>query len=117
MTTTLFGATTMIEQPQLPLRPYADRHVPRVKGSDTSTAAAISQEPSLASTQYKILSIIRYYATSGCTDDELEGVTGLRHQSVSARRRELVLAGLVVDSGERRLTSSGRMATVWKAMP
>jgi hypothetical protein len=58
--------------------------------------------------------IDRYF--SGLTDDELEQATGWRHQTVSARRRELVLLGKVKDSGKRRPTRSGRSATVWEAV-
>jgi len=52
-------------------------------------------------------------SAAGATDEEVELAFGLAHQTVSPRRRELVLAGLVKDSGERRKTSSGRQATVW----
>jgi hypothetical protein len=37
-------------------------------------------------------------------------------QSIRTRRAELVRAGHVVDSGERRPTKSNRMATVWRAV-
>lgn len=98
----------------LPVHPYRDGHVPRVAGSDTSTAAAVSIEPGLATKQGLVLALLRI-SPLGLTDDDLERLTSTRHQTVSARRRELVLAGLVVDSGDRRPTSSGRSAVVWKA--
>jgi hypothetical protein len=96
------------------LHPYNDGQVPHVKGSDTSKAAAMSMEPQLGTKQARVLELIRQHP-GGLTDDQLETLTGWRHQTVSARRRELVLAERVADSGERRRTSSGRMATVWVA--
>lgn len=54
-------------------------------------------------------------AKDGMTDEELEKALAMRHQTVSARRRELVLAGLVVGRGTRRGTS-GRRQSVWHAV-
>jgi hypothetical protein len=97
-----------------PIHPYRDGRVPRVAGSETSAIAAESQEPTLASKQGRVLALIRQ-ADRGLTDDDLEVITGWRHQTVSARRRELVLKELVKDTGRRRYTTSGRPATVWEA--
>lgn len=49
----------------------------------------------------------------GTTDDEIEVALGLPHQTASARRRGLVLRGLVGASGKRRRTRRDRTATVW----
>lgn len=89
---------------------------PFVRGSDTSEAAADSVAGETGSKRREILGLIRE-APNGMTDDEAEERTGWRHQTVSARRRELVLLGLVVDSGRRRKTRSGRAATVWVPSP
>lgn len=108
----------MTDQPalfELPVHPYHDGRIPRVNGSDTSAAAAASIEPTLATKQGRVLTEIRA-SPDGLTDDQLERITGWRHQSVSARRRELVLAGFVADSGRRRRTSSDRYAAVWIAV-
>ena len=104
----------MTEQLRLPVFPYADGLVPRVSSSATSAAAAESQGRDIGTKQARVLAWIRW-DPEGLTDDDLEELTGWRHQTVSARRRELVLAGLVVDSGRTRATSSGRQATVWVA--
>jgi hypothetical protein len=101
--------------PVLPHRPYAGR-VGRVHGSATSAAAGESQEPTLGTKQAKVLELLRQHNRPGLTDDELEYLTGWRHQSVSARRRELVLAGLVRSSPLTKATSSGRQATIWEAV-
>lgn len=66
--------------------------------------------PTLRQEVYDFLAMRDDY---GATDDEVEFVTGMIHQTASARRRELVLDGLVKDSGQRRDTRSGRKATVW----
>jgi hypothetical protein len=62
-----------------------------------------------------------YYAICGArwkglTDEELAFRTGFRINSANKRRGELMKAGLVVDSGRRRLTTSGSEAIVWVAV-
>ncbi len=91
------------------------KRAPYVPGSETSKAAADSQRGKLPAKRQRVLDEIRAAAWDGLTDDEIEHRTGYRHQTASARRRELVLAGLVFDSKRRRWTSSGRQATVWVA--
>ena len=93
--------------------PY-NGQVPRVAGSDTSRQAAESIEGSVDTMRARVLAFIRSSGLDGATDDEMEAEMGMRHQTVSARRRELVLKGLVRDSGSRRETRSGRKATVWE---
>ena len=57
--------------------------------------------------------IIHHAGADGCTDDEVEQITGRSHQSVSATRNSLMEDGLVVDSGMRRKTRYGNDAIVW----
>jgi hypothetical protein len=88
---------------------------PFVAESETSRAAAESiayQSPRLRDLVHA--QIFRC-GLRGATNDELEDAMALRHQTLSARVRELVLLGRVEDSGERRKTRSGRLATVWIA--
>ena len=82
------------------------------KGSDTSKQAAESVAISAASMRGRVLAFIAS-RPQGVTDDEVELALSMRHQTASARRRELVLLGMVKDSDRRRRTSSGRSATVW----
>src|SRR5262245_32382047 len=84
---------------------------PHVAGSDTSEAAALSVVGSVATIRRQVYELLVWQPM---TDDELEQRTGYRHQTVSARRRELVLLGFVEDSQRRALTRSGRSATVWR---
>ena len=86
---------------------------PPHEDSGTSREAAEAALPNLGAPQAEVYMRIRAHGEWGCTDDELELQTGLSHQGVSARRRELVLRGAVRDSGRRRRTSRGRWATVW----
>lgn len=90
---------------------------PFVKGSDTSKAAADSIKPFVAADKAKVFQYIEKQGDAGSTDDQIEVALDLRHQTASARRRDLVLDGAVKDSRERRKTRSGRSAAVWVAVP
>ena len=87
---------------------------PSVKGSDTSEKAAESMRESVGHLQRTVFNHIKA-SRDGMTCDEAEELTGLRHQTCSARVRELVLKGFIVDSGNRRKTRSGRGARVYVA--
>lgn len=86
---------------------------PYVSGSDTSRAAADSLTDDLGRLEALVYKLIGSSGLQGRTDDELEVSTQLAHQTISARRRTLVLKGHVCDSGHRRRTRSGRQAVVW----
>lgn len=88
--------------------------LPYVAGSDTSKAAGESMAKAAPTLRARVLRTIRNHGNLGATDDQLEWLLHLPHQTISARRRELVIAGLVVDTGKRRKTRSGRKATVWR---
>lgn len=90
-----------------------DPRPPRVRSSDTSTAAAESVQPVTGELRRRVLSFIRSRA-DGATCDEAEVALGLRHQTASARIRELVTLGAIADSGQRRKTRSGRTASVYR---
>lgn len=81
--------------------------------NSVSVEAYRSIKPMASTLREQVLAFIENRGNGGATDDEVEAVTGMRHQTASARRRELVLKGLVRDSGLRRETRSGRNATVW----
>ena len=84
-----------------------------VQGSATSQAAAESMEGVASSMQERVRLFIAEAGEHGATDDEIEAALGLRHQTASARRRELVLKEIIKDSGRVRKTRSNRKATVW----
>jgi hypothetical protein len=87
--------------------------IAHVKGSDTSKAAAESIEGAAPSMRQRVLRYVALSGSAGVTDDMIELALGLRHQSASARRRELVLDGFIGDSGRTKKTSSGRPAVLW----
>jgi DNA-binding transcriptional ArsR family regulator len=82
------------------------------RGADTSRAA----NPSAAEKRVQRLRVyagIRQ-AYGGATCDELEVALDMRHQTASARITELRKDGLIVDTGLRRATRSGRSARVYE---
>lgn len=79
---------------------------------DTSRKAVQRNADIIKGTQATVYALIKN-SRNGLTDFELESTTGIVHQSVSAARRALVLAGLVTDSGERRKNLRGNDAAVW----
>lgn len=79
----------------------------------TSKAAADSIEHIAPTMRKRVFDAIRDADSKGMTDDELEVALDMTHQSASARRRELVKSGDVIDSGKTRETRSGRSAIVW----
>lgn len=90
-------------------------HFPAPAGKSlpaTSHEAARSMDPIVRDVRKRIATFIAE-RPSGATDDEIEAALGLKHQTASAARRGLVIAGLVRDSGHVRKTRSGRKATVW----
>jgi hypothetical protein len=83
-----------------------------VAGCDTSEAAGASLV-GIAGQVRQIIYAHLQASLRGRTCEEIEQALNLRHQTTSARLRELVLLGLVEDTGRRRLTSSGRSARVY----
>ncbi len=90
-------------------RPAYRRFVERYR--ETSWAAWESVRDLLPAVDARIVDAIR--AQAGATADEIECVTGLSHQTVSAQIRHLAEAGILTASSERRPTRSGRAAIVW----
>lgn len=82
---------------------------------DTSAEALASIRESLGGLRLDFLDRIEKSGADGKTCDELEVDSGQKHQTVSARLRELRGYGLIVDSKRRRPTRSDRDAIVWVA--
>lgn len=102
----LFGDTANVHYPN---RPGHVRH------NDTSHAAARSMDNTAGSIRDRVYAAIKANGQIGVTSDYLEETMG-RHQTISARVRELVLLGKIRDSGQRRKTRSGRSARVYVAI-
>jgi hypothetical protein len=94
-------------------RPPAEPHAPYVAGSETSKQAAAAIGPRLSELQRQVLHYVRGQGERGATDEEIQLVTGMRPDTARARRCELRDKGLLIDSGKRRSTTSGRAAVVW----
>jgi hypothetical protein len=87
---------------------------PAIKGSATSAMAADSLgTATLNAMQRRVLELLHENA-AGMTDEEQQAALAMNPSTQRPRRIELVRRGLVVEAGTRR-TSSGRMATVWRA--
>lgn len=89
-------------------------------GSDTSFMAAENIAPLVSYLQSKVLEVILEEGTRGATCDEVEIALGMPHQTASPRINELkeddLETGrpqLLYDSGKRRKTQHGQLATVW----
>jgi hypothetical protein len=105
----------MKKSPASQLRMFAE--APFVRGSDTSEAAARAIEPDMNALQQKVLAHLRGCSALGATDDEMQRALAMNPSTQRPRRIELVNKGLVVDSGMKRRTGSGRWAVVWIATP
>lgn len=92
-----------------------DRPAPYARNSRTSQAAAAAIEPQAGTLRAIVLAFVRGRGAQGATCEELEIGLGIKHQTASARVRELAQAAFIKDSGETRLTTSRRAAVVWKA--
>jgi hypothetical protein len=82
-------------------------------GVDTSKEAGASVQAILGALQAKVLRYIRSRGEDGATCDEVEAHLNMRHQTASARVRELVLKEGILYSGNKRRTRSGRNARVY----
>jgi len=95
----------------LPLTPPARRNAP----AGTSDLAAVRIGGHAAKLRERVYAFIVGRGADGATDDEGEAALGIKPQTYTPRRGELVALALVVDSGNRRKTASGRPAAVWIA--
>ena len=87
---------------------------PLHNGTDTSIEAAKSIVQFLTRDRSRVYECVIEHG--GATCDEVEAGLQMRHQTASARLHDLhSRASLLVDSGQRRKTRSGRGATVWVA--
>ena len=92
---------------------------PYARGSETSRQAAISIQEDTNYLRKRVLHYIDRNLGYGATCDEVEIESGIRHQTCSARFRELAQRGQIIPkldaSGNpvTRKTRSGRAAQVW----
>jgi hypothetical protein len=87
--------------------------MPPHNGTLTSYLAALQARHNITEDMALVYTQLQRVGEFGATDDEMEEALGRVHQTVSARRRDLVLYGLVKNSGRTRLTRNNRHAIVW----
>lgn len=97
---------------------YGPLPAPRaaISAPETSHQAAEWMRQHQASVAGRVLSAILLAwrrGSLGLTAEQVMARLQGKHQTISARVNELRNAGLIVDSGARRQTTSGRMAVVW----
>jgi hypothetical protein len=99
----------------LPFKPYEQV---RTTDPDTSHDAAFSIADATVN-QQRVYVIHLTQGQRGLTDEEqlaiYRSIYGMCAESTPRKRRhDLTRAGILVDSGERRLLRSGRFGIVWK---
>lgn len=88
---------------------------PHVRNSDTSREAAESVLDDARRIRGVVYMRIASSGLVGMTCDEVEEAMNGRHQTISARIKELLNEGRIIDSGKRRATRSKRQARVYLA--
>ncbi len=78
---------------------------------DTSHAAAVRAEGMAARHKEIVYAALK---AGPLSSQQIAAATGLEYLQVVRRVSDLRNDGLVIDSGSRRLTKSGRHAAVWK---
>ena len=99
----LFGPPRRVPAPRGPSAPFQVH-------SATSHAAADAVAPTAGS---KRAQVHKYLLERDATDEELQAALGMGESTERPRRIELVGQGLVRDTGQTRLTSRGKQASVW----
>lgn len=79
----------------------------------TSATAATAVRLTSGSLRELVLDVLVAAGPHGRTDHELEARLHRGRDTLSKRRQELGLQGLVIDSGTKRRTPRGRDAVVW----
>lgn len=82
----------------------------------TSKLAANLMRPFADEQAKRVCDFIAGQSQHGATDPEIQAALKMFGDSERPRRRRLVLQGRVKDSGNMRLSPSGRPATVWVAV-
>jgi CRP-like cAMP-binding protein len=88
-------------------------HIPPTNGVQTSNEAAAAIEPFSQRQRDILYAYVCDQYMLGTTNQEAEEALGMPAQTITPRMLELRKEGLVVDSGMKRKTRSGRRAIVW----
>lgn len=90
------------------------KSIPTNEHSDTSVHSRDILDRKKNNYRERILNFIKDHCGSTC--DQVEVGLELRHQTASCFIRFLTQDGFLRDSGERRITRTGRRAIVWKTL-
>jgi len=90
---------------------WPDLKPPSVPVATSEEAAAKVRKKAAHGLYRKILIVLM--GCDGSTADMLEGIVGVRGNTLRPRLKELEAAGLILRRGPTALTSSGRRAFVW----
>lgn len=94
--------------------PYNNDGTAPYSDLDTSRDAAVAIEPKRPTLREIVFNAIENSGANGLTDFEIEHRTRLKHQTASARRRELELDDRIVWSGKKRARPTGGVKSkVW----
>lgn len=83
------------------------------KAQRTSRSSMTKVFPKTGSIRRKVYDLVKN--NWGMTDYELEEALNMKHQTVSASRRSLVVDGHLVDSGQTKKNQQGNDCIVWVA--
>lgn len=97
-------------------RPSIDRNTAITGKRDTSRGAAARVLPSTGTKRRTVYDTIMANMSNGMTCDEVCEATGMLVQSCTSAIHTLAQDGWLTDSGERRPTRTGTLATVWTAI-
>jgi len=91
---------------------------PTARNTDPSTSHEAAEDARAHSGRHRAMALeaLRKAGPSGLTDFELADATGVAQTSIGVRRKELVNAGLVEATAERRPAPSGSAAIVWRVV-
>lgn len=85
--------------------------------SETSREAAASMAKVAPGDEQRVYEYLRCQGWEGATDEQIQLATGLNPNTERPRRVNLCRKGLVREGTQKRLTRSGRRASVWVAVP
>jgi len=83
---------------------------------ETSHAAAASMDAS--SLMLLVYETMSYYGDRGCIGDDIENdLSDITYRTVSPRFKQMVNAGMIEETGEKRMGVAGRLQNVRRVLP
>ena len=83
----------------------------------TSVAAGRAIAPAAATLRARVFQYLMQREAKGATLDEMEEALQMPGNTLRPRRKELETMGIVIDSGAKRPTRTGKQAIVWVVDP